>query len=61
MKTQFRESFGRDLKAIKDKDLLKRVSETIDAIENADSLADLLNLKKLKGSKNYFRQRVAGL
>ena len=55
MKTQFRESFGRDLKAIKDKDLLKRVRETIDAIENADSLADLTNLKKLKGSKNYFR------
>lgn len=58
MKTEFRDSFGKDLKAIKDKSLLKRVKEAIENIESAGSLADLTNLKKLKGSKNYFRQRV---
>jgi mRNA interferase RelE/StbE len=58
VKTEFRDSFGKDLRAIKDKALLKRVKQVIEAIENADSLANLTNLKKLKGSKNYFRQRV---
>lgn len=58
MKTEFRESFTKDLKAIRDKTLLKRVKEAIEVIEQANSLADLTNLKKLKGSKNYFRQRV---
>jgi mRNA interferase RelE/StbE len=58
VKTEFRDSFGKDLKAIKDRSLLKRVKEAIDAIEKAGSLADLPSLKKLKGSKNYFRQRV---
>jgi mRNA interferase RelE/StbE len=58
VKTEFRDSFCKDLKAIKDKGLLRRVKEAIEAIESAASLADLTNLKKLKGSKNYFRQRV---
>jgi mRNA interferase RelE/StbE len=58
VKTKFKDSFGKDLKAIKDKGLMKRVKEAIEAIENAHSLADLPNLKKLKGSKNYFRQRI---
>jgi mRNA interferase RelE/StbE len=58
VKAKFRDSFVKDLKAFKDKALLKRVKEAIEAIENADSLADLTSLKKLKGSKNYFRQRI---
>lgn len=58
MKTEFRGSFGRDLKAIKDKGLLKRVKEAIEAIEDASSFADLPKLRKLRGSKNYFRQRI---
>lgn len=58
MKTEFRDSFGKDLKAIKDKRLLRLVKEAIEAIENADSFADLPNVKRLKGSRNYFLQRV---
>jgi mRNA interferase RelE/StbE len=58
VRTEFRDSFGKDLKAIKDKRLLQRVKEAIEAIENADSIADLPNVKRLKGSRNYFRQRV---
>lgn len=34
------------------------MKEVIEAVEKADSLADLPNLKKLKASKNYFRIRV---
>jgi mRNA interferase RelE/StbE len=58
VKTAFRESFVKDLKAIKDRALLKRVKAAIEAIEAAGSLAELTNVKKLKGSKNYFRQRI---
>jgi mRNA interferase RelE/StbE len=58
VKVEFRESFVKDLKGIKDKSLLKRAKEIIEAVENADSLADISNLKKLKGGGNYFRLRV---
>lgn len=58
MKASFRDSFARDLKAVRETILLKRVREVIEAVERANSLADLPNLKKLKGSKNYFRIRV---
>jgi mRNA interferase RelE/StbE len=58
VKTGFRASFVKDLKTIKDKAVLKRIEEAIKVLENADSLAEVLNLKKLKGSKNFFRQRL---
>ncbi len=58
MKVEFRESFAKDLKGVKDKGLLKRAKETIEAIEKADSLAGMCNLKKLKGGGNYFRLRI---
>ena len=58
MKTAFRESFTRDLKAVRDKKLLQRVREVIEAVEKADSPGDLPNLKKLKGAKSYFRLKL---
>jgi mRNA interferase RelE/StbE len=58
VKVEFRESFAKDLKGVKEKGLLKRVQEIIEAIEKAHSLAELSNLKKLKGGGNYFRVRV---
>ena len=58
MKVKFRESFAKDLKGVKEKGLLRRVRELIEATEKANSLAELSNLKKLKGGGNYFRLRV---
>lgn len=58
MKTAFRESFARDLKGVRDKKLLQRVKESIEAVEKADSLGALPNLKKLKGAKSYFRLKL---
>ena len=49
MKVEFRESFAKDLKGIQDKNLLKRAKEVIEAVEKADSLMSMPNLKKLKG------------
>ena len=58
MKVEFRESFAKDLKGLQDKNLLKRAKEVIEAVEKADSLMNMPNLKKLKGGGNYFRLRV---
>ena len=58
MKVEFRGSFAKDLKGVKDKGLLNRVKELIEVVEEADSITDVSNLKKLKGGSNYFRLRV---
>jgi len=43
---------------VKDKGLLKRVKEIIESFEKANTLSEINNLKKLKGSGNYYRLRV---
>ena len=58
MKIAFRDSFAKDLKSVKRKALLKRVKDLIETVEQADTLAEIPNLKKLKGSGNYFRLRL---
>lgn len=58
MKVDFRESFVKDLKAVKVKGLLKKIQEFIETIEKADWFAEVPNLKKLKGGGNYFRMRI---
>jgi len=58
MKVLFEKSFGRDLKKIKDKRLLKQVQETIDQVEIAASIGDVSNVKKMQGFDAYYRIRV---
>ena len=55
---EFKDSFAKDIKDIKDKAVLKRTKEIITNIEKANSLSVISNLKKLKGHKNYYRLRV---
>ncbi len=58
MKTLFRESFAKDLEAVKDQSLLKRVRAVIESIEQAKNLREVANLKKLKGGARHYRIRV---
>ncbi len=58
MKTAFRDSFAKDLKNIRDKSVLKRIKELIEAVELAASLSPMPNLKKLKGHEHYYRLRA---
>ncbi len=58
MKTLYEQSFGRDLKKVKDKRLLKQVQKIIAQVESANSLSDLQNAKKLEGYTTYYRIRV---
>ena len=52
MKTEFRKSFTKDLKKIKDKSLLTKFKAVIETVEIADSLNAIVNLKKLKAEGN---------
>ena len=58
MKVEFNESFLKDLKALKDKSVLVKVKVAIEAAEQAVSLDHITNLKKMRGSREYFRIRI---
>ena len=60
METEFLASFLKDIRSIKEKELLSRLEQFIIAVETADNLSQIPNLKKLKGKKNkfYYRSRI---
>ncbi len=60
MKTEFKSSFLKDIRSIKDKTLLFRLEQFILAVETANNLSVIPNLKKIKGQKNnfYYRSRI---
>jgi mRNA interferase RelE/StbE len=60
VETEFKDSFLKDIRSIKDKKLLSRVEQFILAVESVDNLSQIPNLKKLKGQKNkvYYRSRI---
>ena len=59
MRTSFKKSFAKDLKAhSKNKSLLARVEETILQVESAVTITDIKNLKKLKVEGLYYRIKI---
>jgi len=58
VRVDFRKSFSRDLKKIKDKNLLQQVRATIEEVEAAPNLDMISNLKQLKGEGEYFRIKI---
>ena len=58
MKVEFRESFLRDIRKIKDKVVLEAVKKAIEGVESVEAPAEITNLKKMHGSRGYFRIRV---
>jgi mRNA interferase RelE/StbE len=58
MKVRYEKSFEKDLKAVKDMKLLKRVKGILDEIKNAENLRDIRNIGKLRGYETYYRIRV---
>lgn len=58
MKATFRKSFERDLKRIREPALLRRIRETIERIEAADTLQDVPNFERLSGFSGFGRIRV---
>lgn len=60
MRTEFKNSFLKDIRAVKDKKLRSRLEQFILAVETADNLNQISSLKKLKGQKKnfYYRSRI---
>lgn len=58
MRTLFKESFLKDVEALGDGALKKRVRKAIAQVEQVATLKDIKNLKKLKGGDQYYRIRI---
>ncbi len=58
MEIYFEKSFEKDLKKIKDKNLLEKVKRIIEKIENAKTLESIGNLARIRRHKRYYRIRI---
>jgi mRNA interferase RelE/StbE len=58
MKVDFKKSFLKDLKKIKNKSLQNTVYEVIVLVESANNLNQIKNLKKLTGYEVHYRIRI---
>lgn len=58
MKVIYRESFLRDVEALRDSALKKRIQEAVIRVKQAATLKDVRNLKKLKGGDSFFRMKI---
>lgn len=58
MKVEFKKSFTKDLKKVKDQELFQQAKVAIEEIEQAPNLQVVNNLKQLKGGGGYFRVRI---
>ena len=55
MKVDFKKSFLRDLKRVKDIPLRQLVRETIELVERAQRLQEIKHIKKLRASEHHYR------
>jgi mRNA interferase RelE/StbE len=58
VKVEFRKTFEKDLRKLRDRALLSKIKTVIELIEAAEALEAAANLKKLKGEDGYFRVRI---
>lgn len=58
MKVEFKKSFLKDLKKLKNKSLQNSIYNCIIQIESAESIVEIKNLKKLTGFELHYRIRV---
>ncbi|BAY79641.1 hypothetical protein NIES25_61260 (plasmid) [Nostoc linckia NIES-25] len=58
MNVEFKKSFEKDLSKIRDETLLQRIQAVIEEVENAENLAEVNNIKKLKADGDYYRIRI---
>lgn len=58
MKTEFKSSFVKDLRSIKNQTIRNRVAELIETVEKAPAQGTIPHLKKLRESGTYYRVRL---
>lgn len=59
MEVKIDKTFRKDARKIKDQGLLEKIAVTIQTVQKANNHKDLKHLKKLKGSKEHFRLKIA--
>lgn len=58
MKTAFKSSFAKDLKAIKNKTVLEAVAKLIEVVDAAQNLRAVPDVKKLRAKGDYYRIKL---
>ena len=58
MDVLFEASFAKDLKRIRDKQMLQRIQQTIAQVKQTDNLIEVHNLKKMQGYSTFYRVRL---
>lgn len=58
MKFSIEKSFDRDVDRIQDKKVLKKLRTFISMIEDAKTIHDISNVKKIEGYKSYYRIKI---
>jgi len=58
LKVDFKRSFIRDLKRVKEMPIKHLVGETIELVERAQHTQEIKNIKKLRASESHYRIRI---
>ena len=58
MGLRYKSSFDRDLKKIRNHDLLRRVEYKIAELKAAGSLSEVSGIEKIRSRENYYRVRI---
>ena len=58
MKVKYEASFEKDLKNIRDRNLLQKIKSAIEDVKEAETIRRIHNLKKLKGYETYYRIKI---
>ena len=58
MEIKIDKSFQKDTRRIKDKSILVKIADTIEAIQKARNLSEIRNLKKLRGAQLTYRIKI---
>lgn len=58
MRVEYHKSFERDLRRVRDRNLLNRVKAALQELEGSESLEALSNINAMKGHPEYYRVRI---
>ena len=58
MTIRYKVSFTRDLSRLKDADLIRRIQQAVESVQQAEKLQDIPNLIKMQGGGDHYRLRV---
>jgi mRNA interferase RelE/StbE len=58
VKAEFRKSFEKDLRKLRDASLLQRIKAAIEEVGSAENLEQISNITKLKAEGNHYRIKI---